>query len=394
MRKIKIPSKILDAVKKWERFLALFGGRGGAKSESIARVLLFEGSKNKHRILCGREYQNSIADSVHSLLSDTIEAEKIPGYKVTEKYIKHNNGTEFLFKGLKKESVGSIKSLNKITLAWIEEAQFVSRRSLEILTPTIREPNSKIVYTFNVESEEDPIYADYVLPNRPDTIVQKVNYYDNPWFGEPLKSEMEYDKKYNYEKYLHTWEGEPVQHSEDQIFFGKWKVDEFETPEDTQFFHGIDWGFSVDALAGIRSFIKDDTLYIDREAYKVGVEITETAQFLLNHIPTIATWLSKADNARPEMISHLRHKNGFNIRPAKKGKGSVEDGIEKIKGFKKVVINPNCVHTIDEFRNYKYKRNRLTDEITPVPEDKHNHIIDALRYSLEDYGRTVKITRY
>jgi len=394
MQKIKIPEKIHDAATKWTRFLALYGGRGGAKSESLARILLYEGSQRKHRILCGREFQNSIADSVHSLLSDTIEAEKIPGYKVTEKYIKHSNGTEFLFKGLKKESVGSIKSLNKISIAWIEEAQFVSRRSLEILTPTIREPNSKIAFTFNVENETDPVYADYVLPQRSDTVVCKVNYYDNPWFSEPLISDMEYDKKYNYEKYLHTWEGEPIQHSEDQIFYGKWKVDDFETSEDAEFFHGIDWGFSVDALAGIRSYVKDDYLYIDREAYRVGVEITETAEFLCNSIPTINTWLSKADNARPEMISHLRQKNGFNIRPAKKGKGSIEDGIEKIKGFKKIIIHPRCKNTIDEFINYKYKRNRLTDEIMPVPEDKHNHIIDALRYSLEDYGRKVKITRY
>lgn len=396
-RQIQIPAKILRAAKKWQRFLVLHGGRGGAKSESIARILVYEGAQRKHRILCCREYQNSIADSVHSVLGNAITELEIQGYKITDKYIRHGNGTEFIFKGLKKESVGSIKSLHGVTICWVEEAQYISAKSLGILTPTIREKNSKIVFSLNIETGDEPVTKDFINVVRDDTVVCNVSYWDNPWFPEVLRKEMEYDKATDYEMYLHRWEGEPIRHSDDQVFFGKWEVLDFETTEKTDFLQGIDWGFANDPLAGVRSYIetKDDGdyLFIDREAYQIKVEIPQTAEYLLSCIPTIKDIPAAADNARPEMISYLRAQ-GFKIRESIKGHGSVKDGIEKIRGFRKIYIHPRCKNTINEFRNYKWKKNRLTGENTNVPEDKNNHIIDALRYSLEKYGRKVKTIRY
>lgn len=391
---IPIPERIRLAAEKAGRVLCLYGGRGSAKSESVARLLLYEGGKSRKRFLCCREFQNSIADSVHSLLSDIILEYNMSDYTVTEKYITHKNGTEFLFKGLKKESLGSIKSLNKISACWVEEAQYISRKSLDILTPTIREPNSKILFTMNPENEDDPVYVDYILAERDDTVKCLVNWTDNPWFPKVLRDQMEYDKKVDYDKYLHIWEGHCVKHSEAQVFYGKWKVEDFETPEGTIFYHGADWGFSVDPTAAIRCYISDGNLFVDYDAWGIGIDIDKTGE-LFQRIPCIQRHRIIADSARPETINYLA-RQGFNITGAKKGKGSVEDGIEFIRSFEQIIIHPRCQHTIDEFRNYCWKVDQKTGTISTVPEDKHNHLIDALRYALEDVMRNnyATVVRY
>jgi phage terminase large subunit len=135
-------------------------------------------------------------------------------------------------------------------------------------------------------------------------------------------------------------------------------------------------------------------LFIDYECGGIGIDIDKTAAEL-NKIPTLATWASRADNARPELISHMQS-NGFpRMRSCKKGKGSVEDGIAKIRGFREVVIHPRCTNTIMEFKLYKWKTNSTNGDIMPIPEDKNNHGIDALRYALEGYERqTYSVARW
>ena len=390
---IQIVKKIEQAIKKTTRVLCVYGGRGSGKSETIARILAYEGSLSTHRILCCREFQNSIADSVHSLLKDVIELYEIPGYTITDKYIRHENGTEFLFKGLKKESMGSVKSLNKITICWVEEAQYISRTSLDILMPTIREAGSKIFFTLNPTNNEDPVYVDFVLKDRPDTVKCLANWTDNKWFTDELRLLMDQDYENDYDKYLHIWEGQCVVHSEAQIFYKKWEIDDVETPERAEWNLGLDFGFSVDPNACIASYVVGNTLYIRHEAYDLHTEIDKMPAFL-DAIPVIRQAVIIADSARPETISYLRNR-GYNIRGAKKGKGSIEDGIELIRGFDKVFIHPSCKHTIEEFQNYKWKTDPKTDEIFTVPEDKNNHIIDALRYSLEGLGRSkLSIIKY
>jgi phage terminase large subunit len=378
---IKIPQKILDAARKTDRNLCLHGGRGGAKSESIARILLYEGNKSPKRILCCREFQNSIADSVHSLLSDIIKECNFSGYDVNEKYIKHKNGTEFLFRGLKKESVNGIKSLNKISVCWVEEAQYISRKSLDILIPTIREQNSKIIFTLNPENEDDPVYVDYVLADRPDTVKCLVNYYDNPWFPKELQRQIDIDRSTDVNKYLHIWEGHILKQSEAQIFKGKYVIDDFESPnmQLETFYYGSDWGFANDPTCLVRDFIKDNTLYIDYEVGGINIELDEIPAVFDKIEGSRRFWI-KADSSRPETISYIKNK-GFNIKPAEKWPGSVEDGIAFLKSFDKIVIHPRCKHTIDEFKLYSYKTDPKTGEILPIIVDKHNHYIDAIRYS-------------
>jgi len=366
------------------RYKVFFGGRGSGKSWSVARALLLLGYEKPMRILCAREIQRSISDSVHKLLCEQIEAIGLSGaYTITRDAIRCVSGTEFIFKGLR-SNPQEIKSTEGIDIAWVEEASAVSAESWDVLIPTVRKPNSEIWLTFNPLDEADPTFQRFVI-NAPDNaLVRKVNFDENPAFPDVLKKEKDWLKERDYESYLHIWEGEVRRHSNAVIFAGRFRVEEFETPPDARFYHGADWGFSVDPTALVRCFIKDRTIFIDREAWGVGIDLDETPA-LFDTIETARKWPIKADNARPETISFMRRR-GFNISAAKKWAGSIEDGIEFLKSYD-IVIHPRCRHTIDEFNHYSYKIDKQTGDVLPIVVDSFNHIIDATRYALSDLMR-------
>lgn len=191
------------------RYKVYFGGRGAAKSESYGRALLAQGMSQKEGILCARELQVSIADSVHSLLEQTINEN--PGFKafyeVKQKEILGKNGTFFIFKGLK-HNINEIKSTHGITKCWVEEAQAVSDKSWETLIPTIREENSEIWISFNTKNPTDPTYQRFVLKKRKNAIVKKVSYLDNPYFPKVLEDERIELEQEDAEAYQHVWGGE------------------------------------------------------------------------------------------------------------------------------------------------------------------------------------------
>jgi len=276
--------------------------------------------------------------------------------------------------------------MEKIDHCWVAEADKVPQDSWDKLIPTIRQEHSEIWIDFNTDQEDDPIYNMLVNNPRPDALVMFQNYRDNPEFPEVLRAEMEYCKETDYEKYTWVWEGKTRSFSESCIYHGKWREDDFETPKDAEFFHGIDWGFATDPTAGIRCYVKDQCLFIDMECGGVGIEINDLPE-LFTKIPTLRMWKSRADNARPELVSYCYNHGYPRMRSAKKGPGSVEDGITKIRGFREVIVHPRCVNTIDELKSYKFKRNVLTNEILPVPEKKNDHWMDALRYALEPLNK-------
>jgi phage terminase large subunit len=200
------------------RYKVAYGGRGGAKSWSIARALLILGSINPLRILCGREIQKSIKDSVHKLLKDQIPVLGLDHfYTVTETTIKGANGTEFFFEGLRHNTV-QIKSYEGIDIAWVEEAHLVSKSSWEILIPTIRKDGSEIWISFNPELSEDETYKRFVLTPPDNARVVKVNWDDNPWFPEVLRIEKDQLKKRDPDAYLNVWEGHCREILEGAIF--------------------------------------------------------------------------------------------------------------------------------------------------------------------------------
>lgn len=368
---------------KQARYKVLYGGRGGAKSTTIARALVLMASSRPLRILCAREFQSSIADSVHRLLVDQIYALGLQSYYViTEKSIRSTAGAEFIFKGLRK-SIQEIKSTEGIDICWVEEAQSVSAESWEVLIPTIRKEGSEIWISFNPGEESDPTYQQFVVKPPPNALVQKVNWNDNPWFPKTLDEERRYLRSIDLEAYEHVWGGHCKAITDAVIFGKRTSIEAFETPVDVRFFFGADWGFANDPTALVRSFIKDECLFIDHEAFGYKTEIDETPA-LFDRIPGARLWPIKADPARPETISYMR-RQGFNIGPADKWDGCVEDGIVHLKGFRRIVIHERCKHMQDERRLYRYKVDPKTGEVLPVIVDKHNHGWDSVRYSLDGY---------
>ena len=385
---IEIPEPMLFTVTDKARYKIVYGGRGSGKSQGFCRAAIVKAMSSRCRILCTRAYQNSIADSVYKVLVDIIYEKGLDSYfNITQNTITSFTGSEFIFKGLQK--ITEIKSLEGIDICYVEEATKIPKNTCEVLFPTIRNEGSEIWIGFNPDLDDDYIYKDFVLnQKRKDCIVRFINYADNPFFPKVLKEEMEYDKQWHTESYNNVWLGETRKNTEAQIFRNKYEVKEFNTPDlknvyQSRFFYGADWGFANDPTTLIRSFIQDNCLYVDYEAYKIGCELEDTPA-LFRQIPFTDKWIIKADCARPETISFISRR-GFNISAAPKWQGSVEDGIEYMRSFKKIYIHPRCVKTAEEFKFYSYKTDRNTDEVLPVIVDNYNHCIDAIRYSISDY---------
>lgn len=208
---LKFPSKLKPFIIKPSRYNVLEGGRGGGKTWSVADFLLgIEGLRSSKRILCGREIQRSIKDSSHRILSDKIIQRGYP-YEITERSIKSKiNGTEFLFAGIQDHTIDTIKSFEGVQIFWGDESQMFSKRSLDILIPTIRTPDSYFIFTLNRYMEMDPVYERFCAPLRDNVTHIHLNYYDNPWCPSVLVDEAERCKQENYQDYLHIWEGQPI----------------------------------------------------------------------------------------------------------------------------------------------------------------------------------------
>ncbi len=376
-----------------KRYKVLFGGRGGQKSWAVADYLIARACQERLRILCTREQQNSIKDSVYKLLVDRIHALGLEAYFIIrEEGIKSVTGSEFIFKGLR-HNINEIKSTEGIDICWVEEANKVSEESWKVLIPTIRKELSEIIVTFNPELESDPAYQRFILNPPPDSIIEEVSYADNFYFPEVLRKEMEWCKKVDPDAYEHIWLGKLKGYSNALIFKDKFEVCEFSTPQDVQFFYGADFGYSVDAMWMGRMFVQDNCLYIADEVYGVGVEITDLHKEW-DKVPDAHKWTIRADSARPDTISFLKKSftdsdgkkhEGFNVVGAEKGPGSVEDGIAFLRGFKKIFIHTRCPGAKHNYENYRWKQDCITLEILPIPVDKHNHAPDGTRYALEPY---------
>lgn len=203
----QFPSK-LKFLFEPSRYKVAYGGRGSGKSWGFARALLMMGTEKPMRILCAREIQKSIKQSVHTLLKDQIQALGLGQfYDVVETAIRGVNGTEFSFAGLATNTVESIKSFEGVDIVWIEEAQTVSKRSYDILIPTIRKPGSEIWVTFNPYMDTDDTYRRFIINKPNDAVVVKMNYNDNPWFPDVLERERARCKANNPEDYENIWEG-------------------------------------------------------------------------------------------------------------------------------------------------------------------------------------------
>lgn len=377
------------------RYKCLYGGRGSGKSYAVADALLIEGLRRKIRVLCAREFQVSIKDSVHFLLKERIAVLGLEDfYEVQDTVILGANGSSFVFKGIR-HNVQSIKSMAGITHCWIEEAQTISAESWRVLVPTIREEGSEIWVTFNPENKTDTVHQELVEKPRQNAYVERVNWDRNPHFPSVLDEERRSMQATDPDAYQHIWEGGFWEKSDAQILNGKWVVDDFEPGSDWDGpYHGGDWGFGSDPTTAVRVWIHDRILYVERESYAHHLELDDTGRRWLADIPDLDRYPVRADSARPESISHVRRgrkpsgeDQGCPAIPqlvgASKPPGSVEDGIAHLRSYRRIIIHPRCKHTAEEARLYSYKRDRLSGEVLPIIVDAHNHLIDSIRYALQ-----------
>jgi len=386
---ISLPDKLVSVFsppRGTVQYRGAHGGRGSAKSFSFAEMAAVWGYAEPLRILATREFQASIKESFHAELKAAIASQPwlAAHYDVGVDYLRGKNGTEFIFRGLR-HSINTIKSLAKIDLTIVEEAEDVPEQSWLALEATVlRQPKSELWPIWNPRLDGSPV--DQRFRKRPpaNSLIVEMNWRDNPWFPKGLDDLRRRDQsRLDPNTYAHIWDGAYLVNSEAQVFAGKWLVEEFE-PKPTWDgpYQGGDFGFAQDPTAAVRCYIADDTLYVSHEAGRVGLELDDTADFVAEAIPEFARFTTRWDNSRPESISHLQRHGLPRSEAVAKWSGSVEDGIAFVRSFRRIVVHPRCVGVAKELRLYSYKVDRLTGDILPTPVDAHNHFLDALRYAL------------
>lgn len=396
---LQIPTaRVFEPLLQPARYKGAHGGRGSAKSNFFADHLIDRCIVDAPlRAVCIREIQRSLAQSVKLLIEDKIKSFGLTDqFLFKQHYIQTPGGGMIIFNGMRDHSADSIKSLEGFDVAWVEEAQSISERSLELLRPTIRKPGSELWFSWNPRYASDPV--DKLLRSKeqpPGAVVVQANWRDNPWFPEELRLEMEYDRRTDQEKYAHIWEGAYETRSEARIF-KNWVEGILEVPAGAVPRLGGDWGFAVDPTTAIKLYELDPPMgghrrriYIEDEVYQVGCEIDHTPA-LFDKLKTDSfdprMWPLVADSARPETISYLTRHGYPRVQAAIKGPNSVSEGIVWLQGYD-IIIHPKCKHAIDEFTHYAHKVDKHTGDVLPMLEDKKNHVIDSVRYATEAIRR-------
>lgn len=372
------------------RYKGLYGGRGGGKSHHFAEAIVVRSVMRPGLRFAGiREIQRTLSESVKRLVEDKIIYLGVQQYfEVQKSEIKSHGGGLMLFHGMQDHTAESIKSLERMDVSWVEEGQSLSKRSLDLLRPTIRAPGSELWFSWNPSQPTDAVDAFLRSSDPPpDSVVVHCGWQDNPWLPDELRAEIEYDYRIDPNAAAHVWEGEYWARTDAQVLGGKWVVDAFEPKEEWDGpYHGVDWGFSRDPTVLVRLWIFAGTLYVEHEAYGVGVDLGADTSRLFDSVPLARGHILRADNARPESISLMRKGgtgwDGWSIVAAPKWAGSVQDGVGHLRGFERIVIHPRCKYAEREARLYSHKVDRLSGDVMPAIDDKHNHIWDAVRYAL------------
>ncbi len=397
--KFQIADKMSAVFEGPARYRGAHGGRGSAKSwgfarKALQRMVLAQLAGKKCRILCARELQNSIKDSVLQLLIDQIELLGLQDFfDYGESYLRGiDSRSDFLFKGLR-HNIKEIKSTEAVDVTWIEEAETVSEETFRVLPATVfRTEGSEVWLSWNPESKDAPIQKRFIDTCPADAKIVEVNYIDNPWFPIGMELERQDDLKRYPDLYSHIWLGQCLTRTDAQVLGGKWRIDKFHRPEELDGgpYYGCDWGYSSDPLALVVCWIKGNTLYIDQEAGRKGVEIGDTPA-MFDTVPGIKDHTIRADNARPELISHMQTA-GYKVIGAEKWPGSVEDGITHLRSYDEIVIHERCVNVAKEARLWSWKIDKQTGDILPVLLPANDHWMDGVRYALAPIIRKKKHT--
>ena len=395
MADVKIPEK-LGILLQPKRYKVLYGGRGGGKSWSVALVLLLKGTEKPLRILCAREFQNSIRDSVHQLLSDKILEHGLDTfYKITNTSIEGANGTTFGFEGLK-HNITKIKSYEGADIAWIEEAQTVSKSSWDVLIPTIRKEGSEIWLTFNPELQEDETYQRFVVRPPKDSYVVKVNYSDNPWFSKVLEQERQECLLRDPKGYQTIWEGECRYALEGAIYenelreandSGRITDVPYDPKHPVSTFWDLGWGnhtsiwFVQRSMAGFRiidcyeNSMQKAQHYIQtlKERGYVYDRIYLPHDSEHEHVEAERTLRQIVESAFP----------GLDVRVLDNFSGAVKVGIEAARNIFPLCVfdKVKCADGLQALRHYHYKTDPDTGKVSREPEhDWSSDFADSWRY--------------
>jgi phage terminase large subunit len=388
---IEFPLK-LQCLFKPARYKVLWGGRGGAKSWGIARALLIIGLNKPIRVLCAREFQTSIKDSVHKLLSDQIINMGLTDfYEVVDRTIRGKNGSEFNFVGLK-NNVANVKSYEGVDICWVEEAQSVSARSWDVLIPTIRKEQSEIWVSFNPELATDNTYQRFILNSPANAIIQKINWSDNPWFPETLKLEKDALKTRDIEAYNTVWEGICRVTVDGAIFAKEMQFAEMEDRitkvnyDPTKPVHAVfDLGWSDATAVWFVQFIGMETRLI-----RYMETSQETISAILAKMQTFGyiydtLWLphdaeNKTLAAAGRSIEEIVRSSGYKTRIIPR-----TPVVDSINAARTIFRNcwfdrDNCVDGLQCLRHYRYEVDPDTKQFSRTPlHDQYSHGADAFR---------------
>jgi phage terminase large subunit len=374
------------------RYRVLYGGRGGSKSWNIARALLLKGCETPIRVLCAREYQTSIKDSVHKLLCDQIYILELEAhYEVTERSIRGTNGTEFIFVGIK-NNTNNVKSIEGIDIAWVEEAQSVSPNSWNVLVPTIRKDNSEIWISFNPELPTDETWKRFVMQPPENAVVQKINWSDNPWFPEVLDLERRALQGRDIEAYNNVWEGIPRHTVDGAIFAKEVTMAELEgricnVPYDaTKMVHAIfDLGWADQTAVWLLQFIGQETRLI-----RYFEDSQQTMSYYLAKLQSFGyvydtIWLPHDAKAKSlgtgKSIEEIVRATGMKVQIL--DRVPVNDSINAARTiFNKCYFDrQNTEEGLQCLRHYRYDVDPETKMFSPKPlHDEYSHGADAFRY--------------
>lgn len=380
---MEIPKEFKRLFDRDWREAAVYGGRYSLKSHTVARFLLIRARQEKTRVGCFREFQNSINESSYQLLKDLINQYGLTDFEVTNNSIVNKvNGSDFLFKGLWNNEQ-SIKSIEGIDIAWVEEAQTISKNSIEVLTPTVRKEGSQIVYTYNRLLEDDPVHVRLVIEGRPNTLVINVNYdiaVKHNMIPAVVLAEIEDDKEKRPNLYRHKWLGEP--NSNELRIYKDWQVID-EIPHHARLVaRWLDFGYSNDPSSIGNVYYYDGGYIVDEKLYQKGMLNKQLADFLLalDDPQTLVI----ADSAEPKSIDEIKQ-FGVNIIGVSKQRGEsktetfVKWSIGIVQDLR-ISVTKRSINTVKEYGSYLWRVDKDGKILNEEDPKCANHSMAGIRY--------------
>jgi phage terminase large subunit len=356
----------------------------------MARALLIKAANEPTRVLCAREIQKSIKQSVHTLLNDQIQSLGLGAfYEVLESEIRGLNGSTFSFTGLATNTVESIKSFEGCDVVWVEEAQTVSKKSWDILIPTIRKPNSEIWVSFNPNIDTDDTYTRFVVEPPENAKVVKVNYTDNPWFPEVLETERQHSLKTNPD-YANIWEGDCKAAVDGAIYSNEIREAQegnrittvpYDPMMKVHVVMDLGWNDSMSVILcqkgisdlRIIGYIEDDHRTLDSYSAQLKNLSYNWGTMFLPHDG------QSKDFKHGISAEDIMKKLGWDIRIVPKA--DIESGIKLARmNFHRIYFDKSAQRLVECLKNYRRSINSATNEPGAPLHDEYSHGADAFRY--------------